>query len=192
MANTLLSPHLRAFEMKHHLLIKKARSLMNRIQHNDFKMYTPPGVSSILTTFCLQHSIFKSPVYDFFKYIYITSHITTFSQYQKTNRESCTLNIETLSKILGTKNGETTRMIKNLVKLDIIKKVRDHEIGVKSATYTLTVEAPVWEAVIALPQYTLIPLKIISKRNELRLNPGNDLKMYKKFLSSITVDIPAD
>ena len=165
---------------------------MKRIQHNDFKMYTPPGVPEILTSFCQKHSIYKTQAYDFYKYIYIIAHITTHSWYQKTNREGCTLNIKTLSKMLGTKDGVTIRMVKTLADLGIIRKDSNHQTGVKSATYTLTNDSAVWDEVIALPKYTLIPTKIIARRNALRSNPSNDLKMYMKYISNITVDIPTD
>ena len=165
---------------------------MKRIQHNVFKMYTPVGVPDILTSFCHQHSIYKKQAYDFYKYIYIVAYITTHSQYQKTNREGCTLNIKTLSRILGTKDGITIQMVKNLVDLGIIWKDSNHQTGVKSATYTLTNDSPVWDEVIALPKYTLIPSKIIAKRNALRSKPSNDLKMYIKYVSNITLEVPTD
>src|SRR5664279_3072136 len=98
---------------------------MKRIHHQVFKMYAPVGVPDILTSFCQEHSIYKTPAYDFYKYIYIVAYVTTHSWNQKTNREGCDLNIKTLSIILGTRNGETSCMVKNLVNLGIIKKVGD-------------------------------------------------------------------
>ena len=165
---------------------------MKRIQHNDFKLYTPPGVASTLTTYCQHNSIYKSQARDFYKYIFIVSHITTHSLYEKNERDSCQINLKTLSKILGTKDGETTKMLKNLVNLKVIKKVRNHQVGVKSSAYTIVNKNTDWEEIIAESKYTLIPSKIIEKRNALRSNPSNNLKMYKKCISNITVDIPAD
>lgn len=165
---------------------------MKSIEHNDFKFYTPPGVVEIVKNFCLKNSIFKSPENDFWKYLYIVSHVTSNSWRQKTNDDSCRINIQTLSKLLGTKNGQTSRMIKNLVELGIIKKIDGYEVGIKSTGYALVYKGLVYESTIALPQYTTIPSKIINRHNKSLSEPGNDLKIYKKFLRNITVDIPSD
>src|SRR5438045_746121 len=130
---------------------------MKRIQHNDFKMYTPPGVHIQLANYCQQNSINKSPDIDFFKYIYIVSQITTHSMYQKTNRNCCNIDIKMLSKILGTRHGETIKMMRNLADLGIIRKVAKHQIGIRSSSYTVLNKDPNWEQITALSEYTLIP-----------------------------------
>jgi hypothetical protein len=68
-------------------------------------------------------------------------------------------------------------MVKNMVILGITRKHSNHQTGVKSATYTLTNDSPIWDEVITLSKYTLIPTKIIAKRNALRSKPSNDLKI---------------
>jgi hypothetical protein len=61
------------YQMKNYSITKCTVSSMKRIQHNGFKMYTTAGLPANLTTLCQQHPIYKTPAYDFYKYICIAA-----------------------------------------------------------------------------------------------------------------------
>jgi len=168
-------------------------------KYNTVKFTLPKGTAEILTTFVQTNSHYKNVARDYFKYVYIVHAITAhyIDNYvkpaatgKKIDYKGCSLHQRTLASIMGTMNPEASKKLKELQEISIIKKIGGYEPKSYAQHYSLVSEPDEFKVILAKPEYTSIPYKIISKRKEKLTTNSPSLELYESFIRNITLSLP--
>ena len=172
---------------------------MGKKRKSNFKFHLPTGVAESIWDHCQHNSLFKKPEIDYFKYIFIVhtitahfnmhhlSHIATRGRDDE-SYAGCPLNVKRLASTLGVNNGRASKMLQTLVDSGIIQRKGGYIVGRTSYCYILGSISDEFTTITALPEYSEISSKIITKRN-IANNDGSYIKLYRRELQSITIDI---
>jgi hypothetical protein len=165
-----------------------------RKNYNEFNYIVQKGIAEKLIYISTQNKDFKKSQTALFKYLYVVDKVTKhyketyFIHHKSGNYEGCYINIETLKKILGADNGQTIRIIQDLIRHNIIKRVGQYLKGNNSYKYILgDITNNNFEEFTCNPKFERISYNIINKHNELYKLINDDLLLYKDYLSKIHI-----
>jgi hypothetical protein len=176
---------------------------MNKKRKRGCKLVLPDDVAEKLEDYCKHNSRFRKPALEYFNYAYIISTIT--SHYinhgfchtctdgeDDRSYAGCPLNLRTLALNIGVNNGTASKMFKTLIAMDIIKRHGAYTAGVKSFCYKLANVPKQFNLMTPLPEYSEIPEKIFKRHERSTSGTSHSLKLYRRELQNITLEIPPD
>jgi len=167
-------------------------------QISNFKTFNysvPKGMAKRLEPIANANTDFRRPGVAYFKYLYVLNKITRhfiefhFMRNDFDGYKGCKLNLETLTRIIGTKNGQTIKIINDLIAHGIIQRSGNYLIGSQSYNYAIThISNFSDESVTSLYKFKRISEKIIAKANEFYKNDSDDLLLYKEYLCKLNIN----
>lgn len=146
------------------------------------------------------NNMYKRRSTSFYKYLYIVNKVTRdmVNRYHN-HKESrnltikdykgCLINIKTLSKILGSRDGDTSGLLRDLVSKGILERTEKYNKGVNSYRYRLTDYSDNMLYLKISSDVSIIPSKIVRRYHEIRESKmsNSGLNLYFESLQSISI-----
>ncbi|MBE9584603.1 hypothetical protein IM792_09115 [Mucilaginibacter sp. JRF] len=170
------------------------QSIKDKHNYNQFTYIIPANILKTLEKLAEENKDFKNPERAFLKYLYVLNMISRdlinshkdCSDYQ--SYRGIALNMQTLTKIFGTKNNVTTKIIKDLISNNLISRVDVYIPGCQSFKYKLCdTENLTFDSFTLYPKFDKISTKIIEKHNDIYYNDDTDLILYKSYMLKLSI-----
>src|SRR5699024_5020727 len=144
--------------------------------------------------------MYKRRSTSFYKYLYIVNKVTRdmVNRYHN-HKESrnltikdykgCLINRRVMSKILGSKDGETSKLLSDLVTKGILERTEKYNKGLNSYRYRLTDYSDKMLYLKISSDVSIIPSKIVRRYHEIRESKmsNSGLNLYFESLHSISI-----